>query len=109
MPWFWNDWGQVTDCSLVAASPLYQSFNLFARQKWVDKYGSASLVFPPTDAVHVVIEVRAINPAKRNNHSSARHITNLEALVAALETIPGVRVTTQDFALLKYEEQVWIN
>ena len=31
VPWFWNDWGQVNDCSTMAASPLYQTFNLFLR------------------------------------------------------------------------------
>eukprot|EP01034_Spumella_vulgaris_P033020 gene33020-40751_t len=106
MPWFWNDWGQINECSVQASSPLYQSFNLFARQRWSEKYGVQSLVAPPTDSVHVVIEVRSINPNKRNNHSSARHITNLQALIAALESIPGVRVTAQDFAKLKYSEQV---
>ena len=37
--------------------------------------------------VHVVIEVRSINRHKRNNHSSARHIANLAALIAALKAI----------------------
>jgi hypothetical protein len=34
LPWFWNDWGRVSDCTLVASSPLYQSFNLFLMKKW---------------------------------------------------------------------------
>lgn len=104
VPWFWNDWGQVNDCSTQAASPLYQSYNLFMRQHWANSYGL--LPNPPIDVVHVVIEVRAINPAKRNNHSSSRHIRNLQQLVAALNSIPGVRVTAQDFAKIPFEEQV---
>ncbi len=106
MPWFWNDWGQINDCSTQAASPLYQSFNKHLRASWRNKYGADSLVNPPTDKVHIVIEVRAINKAKRNNHSAARHITNLKELVAALESIPGVKVTAQNFALLSFEQQV---
>lgn len=56
--------------------------------------------------MHVVIEVRAINRKKTNNHSVARHIANLEALTSALHEIPGVRVTAQDFAQLQFAEQV---
>lgn len=43
--------------------------------------------------VHVVIEVRSINPSKKNNHSSARHISNLQDLLRALRAISvsGVR------------------
>eukprot|EP00597_Dinobryon_sp_UTEXLB2267_P004669 CAMPEP_0170068466 /NCGR_PEP_ID=MMETSP0019_2-20121128/7433_1 /TAXON_ID=98059 /ORGANISM="Dinobryon sp., Strain UTEXLB2267" /LENGTH=522 /DNA_ID=CAMNT_0010276123 /DNA_START=338 /DNA_END=1906 /DNA_ORIENTATION=+ len=133
--WFWNDWGQVNDCSLKAASPLYQSFNLFLRQRWLDHFGPQSLIYPaevytdyatvlsdrmggrasPRDGeevknVHVVIEVRTINPKKTNNHSSARHISNLKELVRALRaiSISGIRVTVtaQDFAQLTFPEQV---
>lgn len=106
VPWFWNDWGQLNDCSAQAASPLYQSYNVFMRQKWRAKYGNSSLVAPPRDVVHIVIEVRAINKNKMNNHSSARHIKNLGALIAALESIPNVKVTAQDFAKLPFEKQV---
>jgi hypothetical protein len=110
VPWFWNDWSQINDCSMQAASPLYQSYNLFMRQHWRTAYGEASLPNPPTEVVHVVIEVRAINPTKRsNNHSSARHISNLAALIAALENIPGVKVTAQDFAKIPFQEQVLID
>jgi hypothetical protein len=106
VPWFWNDWGQVNDCSVQAPSPLYQSYNLFMRGHWKAMYGAASLPNPPADVVHVVIEVRAINPNKRNNHSSARHIANLDALIEALQKIPGVKVTAQDFAKISFEQQV---
>jgi hypothetical protein len=106
VPWFWNDWGQVNDCSMQAASPLYQSYNLFMRYHWAKQYGLASLPDPPTDVVHIVIEVRAINRAKRNNHSSARHIKNLLALMEALRSIPNVKVTAQDFAKISFAEQV---
>jgi hypothetical protein len=106
VPWFWNDWGQVNDCSVQAPSPLYQSYNLFMRGHWKAVYGAASLPNPPADVVHVVIEVRAINPNKRNNHSSARHIANLAALIEALQKIPGVKVTAQDFAKISFEQQV---
>ena len=106
VPWFWNDWGIINKCSTVAASPLYQSFNLFIRDSWRRKYGPQSLPMPDTDLVHIVIEVRAINPNKRNNHSSARYIRNLQALIRALKTIPGVRVTAQNFAKIPFEQQV---
>lgn len=36
VPWFWNDWGRINECSLVAASPLYQSFNVYLRQRILD-------------------------------------------------------------------------
>lgn len=46
VPWFWNDWGRVNECSEQAPSPLYQSFNLFMRQRWLDAYGPLSLANP---------------------------------------------------------------
>lgn len=106
VPWFWNDWGALNECAAKAASPLYQSFNLFLRARWAEQYGPEALPAPDTDRVHVVVEVRAINQRKTNNHSSARHIKNLEQLVRALSAIPGVRVTAQDFAQLSFSEQV---
>ena len=58
-------------------------------------------------ATTFVIQVRAINKNKQNNHSSARHISNLEALIAAIEaTAKNVKVTAQDFAKLAFKEQV---
>lgn len=108
VPWFWNDWSQDNDCSRQAASPLYQSYNLFMRHFWRAKYGEKSLPNPPTDVVHVVVEVRAINPKKKNNHSSARHISNLEFLINEIQKIPGVKVTAQDFAKIPFEEQVFL-
>lgn len=56
--------------------------------------------------MHVVIELRAINAAKKNSHSSSRHIQNIKTLLEALRAIPGVRVTAQDFALLPFAQQV---
>eukprot|EP01040_Poterioochromonas_malhamensis_P008006 gene8006-8654_t len=32
VPWFWNEWGRDDECSMQAASPLYQSFNVYLRQ-----------------------------------------------------------------------------
>jgi len=104
VPWCWEDWKRVNECSEQAASPLYQSYNLFMREKWSKKYGA--LPNPPTDKVHVVIEVRAINHNKAKLQSSSRHIANLPALVAALQSLPNVIVTAQDFALIPFEKQV---
>jgi hypothetical protein len=70
VPWFWNDWGIVNQCSMESSSPLYQSFNLMLRHKWLSLHGPQSLPMPDQDRVHIVIEVRKINPAKTNNHSS---------------------------------------
>ena len=152
IPWFWNEWSAINECSQQAPSPLYQSFNLFMRYHWNNAYSSDStsssgggsnaiaqkgltsttttttttptttstttttttnnnnntniLQNPPTDIVHIVIEVRAINPNKRNNHSSGRHISNLYALIEALKTIPGAKITAQDFAKISFNEQV---
>ena len=104
--WFWNNWGHVDECSKQGPSPLYQSFSLFMRQRWEEEHGSGSLPSPPTDRVLVVIEARSINKKKTNNHSVARHIVNLDALVAELRTIPGVEVRAQDFATLAFKDQV---
>ena len=59
------------------------------------------------DRVHVVLEVRAIDPTKTNEHSRARHLANHKALQHSLESrLPDVRVTSQDFAVLPYRQQV---
>lgn len=107
IPWFWNDWGIINKCSQSAASPLYQSFNVFLRSKWIETFGKDSLQSQShEDKVHIIIEVRKINPKKINNHSTARYIRNLSDLVLELEKIPNVEITTQDFAELSFEEQV---
>jgi hypothetical protein len=109
VPWFWNDWGIKNSCSMQAASPLYQSFNLFLRNRWAKMFGEDSLTFPDTDKVHIVIEVRKINKSKTNNHSSARYIRNLKALMHVLESIPNVRVTAQNFAEIPFAQQVQLS
>ena len=130
VPWFWNDWGIINKCSLQAASPLYQSFNLFLRQNWLNKYGKNSLTYIPsaTDSststtittnstnsenneneIHLVIEVRNINKMKTNNQSSARFIKNLSELIASLSNIPNLKITAQDFSKLKFEQQVQLS
>ena len=94
---------------MQAPSPLYQSFNHFLLKRWRDAYGEKSLTTngADKDRVHVIIEVRAINTAKRNNHSSARYIRNLHELIAALEKeVDNIRVTAQNFATLSFPEQV---
>jgi hypothetical protein len=120
VPWFWNDWGRINECSMVAASPLYQSFNLFLRQHIMDHYGSGSsssgsssgssglqsLSNPPEDVIHIVIEVRKINPAKRAATATGRFIRNLSMLINTLQQIPNVKVTAQDFAQLSFIDQI---
>jgi len=101
--WIWNDWRKVNECSLKGASQLYQSFNTFLREQWTAKYGA--LPNPPTDKVHIVVQVRSIDSTKQLL-STARLIVNLDALVQALRSIPNVVVTVQDFALLTFAEQV---
>jgi len=104
VPWFWNEWARRDECSLRAASPLYQSFNLLLRQQLLDHH--IALPSPSSEEVHIVIEVRTINPAKRNNHASARYIRNLPQVLAQLRTIPNVRVTAQNFAKLDFLAQI---
>ncbi|KAJ1415501.1 hypothetical protein B484DRAFT_159469 [Ochromonadaceae sp. CCMP2298] len=76
------------------------------RERWGSQFGGEGLPNPPVDSVHVVIEVRTINPAKKNNHSTSRHIRNLAAVIKAIRKIPGVTVTAQDFAKIPFAEQV---
>jgi hypothetical protein len=128
VPWFWNDWGRINDCSIVASSPLYQSFNVFLRQHVADSYRqqqlqeqdrkanggkqvAVMLPNPPTDAVHIVIEVRKMNPAKRGaKTNSGRVIRNLPRLIAAMQSLSTpalpVRVTAADFATMSFPEQM---
>jgi hypothetical protein len=132
IPWFWNEWSRDDECSFVASSPLYQSFNVYLRQKLLDDYYEKEkqskstgndtmvvkkLVFPSElPYYHIIIEVRAIKNNNRNGHSSARFIKNLELLISALESIQvlspstntavPIKVTAQDFGKLSFSEQI---
>jgi hypothetical protein len=88
------------------------------------------LIFPSQlPYFHIVIEVRKINPTKRNNHASSRFIKNLDALRYNIEkmqiqhpslsqqgdggaagaTASGlvpIKVTAQDFSQLSFYEQI---
>ena len=103
-PWFWNDWSRENECSYVGPSPLYQSFSLNLRKRWETKYGVESLPRPPTDVVHVVLEVRVL--AKKKAQSAGRIISNLRELVSEIEKIPNVRLTVQEFARIPFKKQV---
>ena len=105
-PWFWNDWWSANQCALISSSPLYQSFNLFLRKRWIERYGNNSLPLPDNDKVHVVIELRPIDFTKTNEHSRARHISNIPQLVERMNLIPNIRVTAMDFTTLPFREQV---
>lgn len=105
-PWFWNEWRSESKCASLAASPLYQSFNLFLRSRWSREYGENSLPHPDNDVVHIVLELRPIDKNKTDEHSSARHINNADHLISKLKQLSNVRVTAQDFTVLSFKEQV---
>jgi hypothetical protein len=105
-PWFWNEWRSESKCASLAASPLYQSFNLFLRNQWSRKYGAESLPRPDLDVVHVVLELRPIDRNKTDEHSSARHIENAEKLISEMNLLSNVRITAQDFTALSFRDQV---
>jgi hypothetical protein len=90
---------------MQASSPLYQSFNVFLRHRWVDARGLDAVAAPDRDRVHVVVGARAVE-SNKNKESTARFVKNMDALVAALGQIRGVRVTVQDFAKIDFAAQV---
>jgi hypothetical protein len=102
--WFWNDWTLDNSCSFRGPSPLYQSFSLHLRSNWISKYGISSLPAPPTDMVHIVIELREVNSHKPE--SFPRYIQNHQQVVEAIRSIPGVKVTVQSFPKIPFREQV---
>lgn len=106
VPWFWNNWGIIDECSVHSQSPLYQSFNVFLRQNLIDHYGESILPPPPTDHIHIVIEVRKIDHRKGNNHATSRYIANLKELIETLSALPNVKVTAQNFAELTFLQQI---
>jgi Glycosyltransferase 61 len=105
VPFIWGDWSVPSECASRSSSPLYQSFNYFLRNRWTENFGAESLVTPDAENVHIVFAVRAIE-AHKSRESSARFISNLDALVSSVKEIPGVRVTVKDFAKLSIAEQV---
>ena len=103
----WGDWTLDNPCSFKGPSPLYQSFSLHLRERWKAQYGEDSLPLPPTDVVHVVLEVREYNRKKKNQYQSgSRVIANLDSLVTAIKSIPGVKLTVQSFSHLDFKQQV---
>ena len=112
VPWFWNDWSAINDCSVKSASPLFQSFNLFFRKRWAAAHSSSSkpsaLALPSPDdgdTVHVVVEMRGLKREK-GMASICRYIANMPELLQALKTIPNVRITAKNFAEISFAEQV---
>ena len=122
MPWFWNDWSIVNNCSVKSSSELYQSFNSYLLDKWrkgKDHKGQPKQISSPPrnfngkgkrskTKFHVVIEAREIDRSKiENDYSSARHIKNIDELIKSIESISSdVKVTSKNFANLTFEEQV---
>lgn len=120
VPWFWNDWSAINDCSLKGPSPLFQSFNAFVRRRWEEAHSSAGdlkegLSIPPKkpalpapdsgDVVHVVVEMRGLK-SNKGMANICRYIPNIKQLLKALEIIPNVRVTAQNFAEISFAEQI---
>lgn len=106
VPWFWNDWSAINDCSMLTASPLYQSFNAFFRKRWLETHGPKSLPLPDSgDTVHIVVETRAFK-SEKGMASICRYIPNMAELLRELRSLPNVRVTAQNFAEISFEEQV---
>jgi hypothetical protein len=103
-PWFWQDWSRDNECSYVGPSPLYQSFSLHMREQWRLRYGASSLPPPPTDHVHIVVELREHN--KNKPQAAARVIANERALLESLRSIPNVKVTAKSFARMPFSDQV---
>eukprot|EP01040_Poterioochromonas_malhamensis_P014623 gene14623-16212_t len=131
VPWFWNEWGRDDECSMQAASPLYQSFNVYLRQVILDYHDQLKqlnekekagkrLIFPSEmDYYHIIIERRTIKANNHNGHSSARFIKNVEELKSALGSIVlihpetkkqlPIKVTAQDFSKLTFAEQIHLS
>jgi len=107
VPWFWNDWSAINECSLRGPSPLFQSFNAFFRKRWAEAHpGPNSLPVPDgPDQVHVVVEIRGLKKDK-GMANICRYIPNMPELLKALGTIPNIRITAQDFAEISFAEQV---
>ena len=108
VPWFWNDWSAINDCSVKSASPLFQSFNLFFRKRWAAAHPSSPPALPSPDdgdVVHVVVEMRGLKREK-GMASICRYIANMPELVRVLKTIPNVRITAKNFAEISFAEQV---
>ena len=104
-PWVWLDYNKDNECSLKAPSPLYQSFLLHIRQRWLYKFGKSSVLVPPTNHAHIVILLRSSDYDKKGVASSSRHILNSKELVKAIKELPNVRVTAVDMSTLSFLEQ----
>ena len=110
VPWIWNDWSTVNECSLKSPSPLYQSFHQFLLRRWADKQGPASLSPAPVAAtsaepVHIVVEIRPFVKSK-GAASRCRYVSNMDRVLDGLRALEGVRVTAQNLTELSFTEQV---
>lgn len=104
VPWFWNDWGVINNCANLTSSPLYQSFNIFLRKRWLNYYGKNSLPLPDTKKIHIVIENRIDN--KYHPEGNSRLIANINELYVKISRLPNVKITVQNFGNISFQQQV---
>jgi hypothetical protein len=103
--WVWHDFHADNVCSYEGPSPIWQSFAMFCRNSFLAFYGIRDIPVPSVEEVRVVMLVRR---AENKGGSGARVITNVNALVQAIEAIaPNVRVVSADFAGMSFREQ-WL-
>ena len=104
-PWVWLDYTKDNECSVKSPSPLYQSFLVYMRRKWVSEFGKSSVSVPPANHAHILILLRSSEYEKKGVASSSRYILNSKALIEAVQKLPNVRVTAVDVSSLSFREQ----
>ena len=64
---------QLSACHRQAASPLYQSFNLFLRERWQAHFGPSSLIYPAEvySDYRTVLSERLAPPTLHTSSSSS--------------------------------------
>ena len=104
---YWSPFGNKPpfECALQAPSPIFQSFNHFLRNRWKESLGMGSLKSPPSETITIVIELRPFYQNKGKS-SSVRVIGNVKDVVKKLQSLDNVKVITQTFSEIPFEQQV---
>ena len=118
--WVWDGWRTHRNFCLHAyPSALYQSFNLFLRDRWesrIPQWDTDNDRAQNTAVTHIVICVRGHPSVDEENNdknsvevrtlSLVRVIENFADMVSLIRSLEGVKVTVKDFSTISYQEQV---
>ena len=101
--WLWRDLSVASRCSYMGPSSLFQSFSLYIRRAWLQKFGKESVSQPSVDTLTIVFLLRGAKKSKKG--SAERVIANEEEVARALKSIPNTNLIMFNGMKISFLEQ----